>query len=114
VAKPKVKFVPERLHVKTGDVVYVVSGKDKGKVGKIIKVFPKKGKVVVEGANQVVKHIKPNQMNTQGGVVKRPAPMYSSKVMLYCEKCTKPTRIAKKFLEDGTKVRYCKHCGEVL
>lgn len=114
MAKPKVKFVPEKIHVKKGDTVYLVSGKDKGKTGKVIKVFTNKGRIVVEGVNVVTKHMKPSQMNPQGGVVKRPAPIYSSKVMLYCEKCSKSTRIAKKVLEDGTKVRVCKHCGEVL
>lgn len=114
MAKPKVKFVPDKIHVKKGDTVYLVSGKDKGKTGKVIKVFTNTGRVVVEGVNIVTKHLKPSQMNPQGGVVKRPAPMFSSKVMLYCEKCSKATRITKKVLEDGTKVRVCKHCGEVL
>ncbi|BDU49534.1 50S ribosomal protein L24 [Haliovirga abyssi] len=114
MAKPKIKFVPNKLHVKTGDTVYVISGKDKGKVGKIVKVFTKKGKVVVEGINIVTKHMKPTQMNPQGGVVEKAAPIYTSKVMLYCDKCGKPTRISKKVLDDGKKVRICKHCGEVL
>lgn len=114
MAKPKVKFVPKKIHVKKDDMVYITSGKDKGKVGKVLKVFPKKGKVIVEGVNIVTKHMKPNQMNPQGGVVERPAPMYSSKVMLYCESCSKPTRITKKVLEDGKKVRICKHCEEVI
>lgn len=112
--KPKVKFIPKKLHVKTGDTVYVISGKDKGKTGKIIKSFPKKGKIVVEAINIVKKHMKPDQKNPQGGVVSRPAPIYSSKVMLYCEACSKPTRISKKVLGDGKKVRVCKHCNEVL
>ncbi len=114
MAKPKVKFVPERIHVKTGDTVYVVSGKDKGKTGKVLKVFTSKGKLLVEGVNMVTKNIKPTEMNPQGGVVKKPALIYSSKVMLFCDKCSKQTRVAKKILEDGKKVRVCKHCGEVL
>ena len=69
MAKPKIKFVPESLHVKTGDLVYVISGKDKGKTGKVLKVFPKKGKVVVEGINMITKHMKPTPINPQGGVV---------------------------------------------
>jgi large subunit ribosomal protein L24 len=69
VAKPKIKFVPNKLHVKTGDTVYVISGKDKGKTGKVLRVFTKKGKILVEGINVVTKHLKPNQMNPQGGVV---------------------------------------------
>ena len=110
----KIKFIPRRLHVKTGDTVYITSGKDKTKTGKIIKVFTKKGKVLVEGINIITKHLKPDQENSQGGIVKKPNPVFSSKVMLYCTKCSKPTRIQKKVLADGKKVRVCKHCGEVL
>lgn len=110
----KIKDKPKRMHVKAGDTVYVISGKDKGKIGKVLKVFPSKGKVVVEGVNIVTKHIKPNQMNTQGGVVKKPAPIFSAKLMIYDEKAGKPTRVGKKFLEDGTKVRVSKVSGEVL
>lgn len=113
MAKPKIKFVPETIHVKTGDTVFVISGKDKGNTGKVLKVFPKKGKVVVEGINMVTKHMKPSQINPQGGVVTKPAPMFSSKVMLFDEKAGKPTRIGYKFV-DGKKVRYSKVSGETL
>ena len=113
MAKPKIKFVPDSLHVKTGDMVYVISGKDKGKTGKVVKVFPKKGKVVVEGINIVTKHMKPTQINPQGGVVSKPAAIFSSKVMLFDEKAGKPTRVGYKVV-DGKKVRYSKVSGEVL
>lgn len=113
MAKPKIKFVPNKLHVKTGDTVYVISGKDKGKTGKVLRVFTKKGKVLVEGINVVTKHLKPNQMNPQGGVVTKEAPLFSSKVMLFDEKAGKPTRVGYKFV-DGKKVRYSKVSGEVL
>ncbi|WP_370521060.1 50S ribosomal protein L24 [Cetobacterium sp. 2A] len=113
MAKPKIKFVPETIHVKTGDTVFVISGKDKGNTGKVLKVFPKKGKVVVEGINMVTKHMKPSQINPQGGVVTKPAPMFSSKVMLFDEKAGKPTRVGYKFV-DGKKVRYSKVSGETL
>jgi len=113
VAKPKIKFVPESLHVKTGDTVFVISGKDKGKTGKVVKVSPKKGKIVVENINMVTKHMKPSQINPQGGVVTKPAPMFSSKVMLFDEKAGKPTRVGYKFV-DGKKVRYSKVSGETL
>ncbi|MGL4426038.1 MAG: 50S ribosomal protein L24 [Cetobacterium sp.] len=113
MAKPKIKFVPETLHVKTGDTVFVISGKDKGKTGKVVKVFPKKGKVVVENINMITKHMKPSQINPQGGVVTKPAPMFSSKVMLFDEKTGKPTRVGYKFV-DGKKVRYSKVSGETL
>ena len=113
MAKPKVKFVPASLHVKTGDTVYVISGKYKGKTGKVLKVFPKKGKVVVEGINLITKHMKPSPINPQGGVVTKPAPLFSSKVMLFDAKAGKPTRVGYKFV-DGKKVRYSKVSGEVL
>ena len=113
MAKPKIKFVPESLHVKTGDTVYVISGKDKGKIGKILRVFPNKGKVIVEGVNEVTKHMKPSNTNPQGGVVTKPAALFSSKVMLYDEKAKKPTRAGYKF-ENGKKIRYSKVSGEAL
>lgn len=86
MARPKIKFVPESLHVKTGDIVYVISGKDKKKTGKVLRVFPKKGKIIVEGINIVTKHLKPSQVNPQGGVVQKEAAIFSSKVMLFDEK----------------------------
>ncbi|MGL5950130.1 MAG: 50S ribosomal protein L24, partial [Cetobacterium sp.] len=107
MAKPKIKFVPASLHVKTGDTVFVISGKDKGKTGKVLKVFPKKGKVIVEGVNIVTKHVKPTPMNPQGGVVTKPAALFSSKVMMFDEKAGKPTKVGYKFV-DGKKVRYSK------
>ena len=113
MAKPEIKFVPESLHVKSGDLVYVISGKDKGKTGKVTKVFPKKGKVVVEGINIVTKHMKPSSVNPQGGVVQREAAIFSSKVMLFDEKAGKPTRV-KYEVRDGKKVRISKKSGEIL
>ena len=113
MAKPKVKFVPAKLHVKTGDTVYVISGKDKGKTGTVTKVFTKKGKIVVEGINVVTKHMKPSQMNPQGGVVTKPAAIFSSKVMIFDEKAGRPTRVGFKMV-DGKKVRYSKVSNEVL
>ena len=113
MARPKIKFVPESLHVKTGDIVYVISGKDKKKTGKVLRVFPKKGKVVVEGINIVTKHMKPSPVNPQGGVVQREAAIFSSKVMLFDEKAGKPTRV-KYEVRDGKKVRISKKSGEIL
>ncbi|WP_294485834.1 50S ribosomal protein L24 [uncultured Ruminococcus sp.] len=103
-----------KVHVKTGDTVVILSGKDKGKQGKVLAVSPKEGKVIVEGLNVVRKHVKPRSAQQQGGIVDAEAAMYASKVMAVCPKCGKPTRIAHKFLEDGTKVRVCKNdgCGE--
>jgi large subunit ribosomal protein L24 len=101
------------LHVKTGDTVVVLSGKDKGKKGKVLEVSPKEKKVIVEGLSMVTKHVKPRQMGEPGGIVKAEAPLYASKVMVVCPKCGKPTRVAHK-LDGGKKVRVCKKCGAEL
>lgn len=103
-----------KVHVRKKDKIMVISGKDKGKTGEVMAVMPKAGKVLVSGINIVSKHQKPNKQNMEGGIIHREAPIYSSKVMLYCEKCKNVTRINHKILEDGTKVRVCKKCGETL
>ena len=102
------------LHVKTGDRVIVTAGKDKGKIGNIKKVNPTEATVVVEGANMVTKAQRPQPMaGIQGGLIKLEAPMDSSKVMIVCPACEKPTRI-KHDVVGGKKVRVCKKCGEQL
>ena len=103
-----------KMHVKSGDEVIVISGKDKGKKGKVLEVSPTEGKVIVEGLNMVTKHVKPRRMGESGGIVKAEAPLYASKVQLVCPKCDKPTRLAHKILENGTKERVCKKCGETF
>ncbi|HHP50885.1 MAG TPA: 50S ribosomal protein L24 [Moorella mulderi] len=103
-----------KVHVKKGDLVMVIKGKDAGKKGKVLRVIPKEGRVVVEGVNIVKKHTRPTPKMPQGGIIEKEAPMSSSKVMLFCTKCNRPTRIGKRFLADGKKVRYCKKCGEVI
>ena len=102
-----------KLHVKKGDTVLVLSGKDKGKQGKVIQALPKKNKVVVEGVNKVKRHTKPNQSAPQGGILVKEAPMFAAKVMLVCPACCKATRIAHKDV-NGKSVRACKKCGEVI
>ena len=96
-----------KVHVRKNDTVVVISGKDKGKTGEVLRVIPKTGKVVVKGVNLVKKHQKPNRQNMQGGIIEM-------EVMLFCEKCKKATRICHKLLEDGAKVRVCKKCGETF
>jgi len=103
-----------KMHVKKGDTVIVLSGKDKGKVGKVLVAEPKAGKVIVEGVSIATKHKKPRGMGVEGGIIHQETAIYASKVALYCEKCKKGTRHAVKVLEDGSKVRYCKHCGETF
>ncbi|MHB8171520.1 MAG: 50S ribosomal protein L24 [Thermincolia bacterium] len=105
-----------KVHVKKGDKVLVIAGKDGilGKKGKVLEVSPKESKVIVEGVNVAKKHTKPNAKKPQGGIVEKEAPIASSNVMLICNKCSKPTRIGKKILDSGKTVRACKKCGEVV
>ncbi len=100
-----------KIHVKTGDSVVILSGKDRGKRGKVLAVSPKEGKVIVEGCNVATKSVKPRRQGEAGGIVKAEAAMYSCKVALVCPKCDKATRIGTKLDGDGNKVRVCKHCG---
>ena len=102
------------LHVKTGDTVVVLSGKDKGKQGKVLAPSPKEQKVIVEGLNMVTKHVKPRRQGDTGGIVKAEGAMYACKVQVVCPKCKKPTRIGHKIAEDGAKERICKKCGATL
>lgn len=104
----------DKIHVKKGDTIYVLNGKDRGKKGKVLSVFPSKHMVLVEGVNIVTKHVKPKSQYQQGGIIHQEAPIYADKVMLVCEKCGAPTKTGRKFLENGSKARTCKKCGEVL
>ena len=101
-----------KLHVKKDDRVLVLTGKDKGKEGKIIEAQPKKLRVVVEGVNKVKRHTKPSQKNAQGGIIVKEAPVSVSNVMLICPTCKKATRIKKNRLADGKFVRACVKCWE--
>ncbi len=103
-----------KLHVKKGDSVIVIAGKDKGKKGKILKVFPKGNRVVVEGVNIVHRHTKPTQQLPQGGIVENEGSIHVSNVQLVCPRCNEASRTGKKVLDDGKKVRYCINCGEVV
>ena len=102
-----------KVHVKTGDTVMIISGKDRGNSGKVLQVSPKEGKVIVEGAHFVKKHVKARPPQEQGGIVEAPVAMYSSKVQLYCDKCKKPTRAAHK-IDGDKKTRVCTKCGAEL
>ncbi|MDD6309168.1 MAG: 50S ribosomal protein L24 [Clostridia bacterium] len=103
-----------KMHIKKDDMVKVISGVDKNKTGKVLDVFPSAGKVVVEGIGIVSKHSKPRKQGETGGIIKKEAAIDASKVMHICSKCNKPTRIGRKVLEDGKKVRVCKHCNETF
>ncbi|MCL2109372.1 MAG: 50S ribosomal protein L24 [Oscillospiraceae bacterium] len=102
-----------KLHVKKGDEVLIISGKDKGKKGKVLECSSKEGKVIVEGRNIVSKHVKPKKAGQLGGIVQAESAMYSSKVMPICPKCNKPTRVGHDFKNDE-KVRICKKCNAAL
>ena len=102
-----------KLHVKKGDTVVVLSGKDKAKQGKILTAMPREGKVIVEGINKVKRHSKPGLKTPQGGIITKEMPLHACKVQLVCPACNKPTRIAHKD-QGGKNVRVCKKCGEVI
>lgn len=103
-----------KFHLKSGDTVMVITGKDKGKKGKVISVDPKSGKILVEKVNMVIRHSKPRRQGENGGRLEKEAPLYGCKVMRVCPKCGKPTRIGRKVLENGEKSRYCKQCLEII
>ena len=103
-----------KTHLKINDQVEVIAGKDKGRVGKVIKVNATDGKAIVEKINMIKRHTKPSQMNQQGGIIEKEAPLDASNLMVICPKCSKTSRVGKKILEDGSKVRICKKCNESL
>ena len=103
----------KNLNVKKGDTVVVISGKDKGKQGKILVAYPEKERVVVEKANMITKHVKPRRQGEAGGRIETEGTIDASNVMLVCPKCDKATRVAHQIV-DGKKVRVCKKCGKVM
>ncbi|CAG0950660.1 50S ribosomal protein L24 [Geobacter sp.] len=104
-------MLDKKFHVKKGDTVSVIAGKDKSKTGKVIRILPKKDGVLVEGLNIVKRHTRARG-NEPGGIVEKESPLHVSNVMLYCEKCKKSVRSKMNVLEDGKKVRVCIKCGD--
>ncbi|MFQ3573393.1 MAG: 50S ribosomal protein L24 [Thermodesulfovibrionales bacterium] len=102
------------LGIKKGDTAIVITGKEKGKKGRVISVNPSKERVLIEGVNIIKKHMKPSRKYAQGGIIEKEGPIHKSNVMLVCPKCNKPTRISVRFLSDEEKVRECKKCKEVI
>jgi large subunit ribosomal protein L24 len=100
--------------IKNNDKVVVLAGKEKGKIGTVLKVDSEKGRVLVEKVNMVKRHTRPGGKQAQGGIVEKEAPIQISNLMIMCNKCAEPTRIGKRVLEDGSRVRVCKKCGELL
>jgi large subunit ribosomal protein L24 len=103
-----------KLHVKKDDLVMIVAGKDKGKSGKVLRVLPEKERVLVESINLIKRHTRPSQSNSEGGIIEKEAPIALSNVQLLCPGCNKPARTGLKVLEDGSKVRFCKKCNEIV
>ncbi len=101
-----------KIRIKKDDKVKVLTGKDKGKIGKVLKVNKKTNRVVVENINMVKVHQKPSQANPQGGIADKNMPIHISNLMIMCNSCVKPTRIGMKQLEDGKRVRICKKCDQ--
>ena len=104
----------DKSYIKKDDKVKIIVGKDKGKIGKVLKVDRKKGGILVEKINIVKRHSKPTQQNRQGGIVEKEMPIQWSNVMVMCGKCVKPARVKIQRLEDGKKIRACVKCGEAL
>jgi len=103
-----------RFSVKKNDLVMVIGGKEKGKSGRILRVFPRKNRVLVEKINFIKRHTRPSGQQRQGGIVEREAPIHVSNVMVVCERCNRPIRVGIKILDDGKRTRVCRKCGEVL
>jgi large subunit ribosomal protein L24 len=101
-------------HVRRGDLVAVVAGKERGKRGKVLRVLADRGRVLVEKVNMIKKHQRPTQKLRQGGIIEREGPLALSNVLLVCTRCDRPARTGIKALADGRKVRVCKRCGEPI
>lgn len=102
------------LSIKKNDTIVVITGREKGKRGRVLSVTPAEDRLLVEKINEIKKHMKPTRKYAQGGIIEKEAPIQISNVMLVCPKCSKPTRIGNTSLQDGRKVRMCKKCREVM
>ena len=103
-----------KCHIRKNDKVKVITGKDNGKIGKVIDVLQKKNRLLIENVNMVKRHTRPSASNKQGGIVEGEAAIHWSNVMLMCNKCIAPVRIKMRHLEDGKKVRVCRKCNEII
>jgi len=100
--------------IKKNDVVMTIAGKDSGKTGRVLAVFPRESKILVEGINFIKKHARRTQKDQQGGIVQRELPVSISNVMLICKSCNRPTKVGLTVLQDKTKARVCKKCKEII
>ena len=104
----------KKYHIKKNDKVMVIAGKEKGKIGTVLMMITKKERAIVEKLNFIKRHTRPGGKAAKGGIVEKEAPIHISNLMLIFGKCAEATRMGKKVLEDGSKVRFCKKCGEIL
>ncbi len=106
------------MRIKKGDTVLVISGEDRGKMGKVLKIFKEKDRAVVESVNFIKRHTRPSTKNPKGGILEKEGSIHLSKLMVYCSKCSSPSKVSYKVLtgESGkpSKVRICRKCGELL
>ncbi len=102
------------VHVRRGDTVEVIHGRYRGKRGKVLRVLPKHGRIIVEGIMVAKRHTKPNDKMPSGGIVEKAMPFAAGKAMLVCTRCGRAVRFGHQILDDGTKVRVCRHCGEII
>jgi large subunit ribosomal protein L24 len=100
--------------VKKNDMVMVIVGKERGKVGKVLRILPEENRALVERLNVVKRHIRPRGPQSPGGIVEKEAPLHLSNLMPMCERCNAPVRVGHRILEDGTKIRTCRRCGQAL
>jgi len=111
----RAKVVPQsRGHIKKDDFVKIIAGKDRGKQGKVLRVFPQEGRLTVERVNMIKRHTRPTRQMQQGGIIEREGKLHISNVMLICSKCERGVRVGHRVLEDKKKVRICRRCGELL
>jgi len=104
-----------RVHIKKNDQVYIISGKERGKTGKVLRVFPGKSRAIVEGINFIQKHTRPNpQKNVKGGILPKESPIHLSNLMVVCKRCNKHTRIGFSEVRGGQRARVCRKCNELL
>lgn len=103
-----------KFHIKKNDLVMVLRGRERGKSGRVLKVLPKKERVIVEKINFIKRHTRPHGQQRRGGIIEKEAPLHISNVALLCEKCNKPVRIGHRLIEGDKKARFCKKCGEIF
>jgi len=114
IANQALEEATPKFRIKKGDTVKVITGKEKGKTGKVLEVDTQKRKIYVEKVNFIKRHIRPSQKHRQGGIIEKEGPLHISNVMIVCQNCGKAVRIGIKSMDDGKKLRYCKKCSEIV